>query len=140
MRPSSSWAVLRCRWSQRSPPVPTNNNPWKVMFLMTVVHFAMLSFRGGALYFYYHHYVDRGAMYDFVQKLGLVSTTSTPGSGLLETLGYIVHGDKSNLANSNVADVFNSIVNMLGTGVTIIVILLSPSLARTFGKKAIAVV
>ena len=56
----------------------------------------------------------------------------------METLGLIVHGDASNLAASNVADVFNSIVNMLGTGLTIIVILLSPSLAKTFGKKAVA--
>ncbi len=117
------------------------SSPWIAMVLMTLFHFAMLSFRGGALYNYYHHYVDKGAMYDFVQKLGLVSTAPAPGSGgILETLGYIVHGDRSNLANSNVADVFNSIVNMLGTGVTIIVIMLSQSLAKQFGKKAIAVV
>jgi Na+/melibiose symporter-like transporter len=50
-----------------------------------------------------------------------------------------VHGDRANLANSNVADVFNSIINMLGTATTIIVILLSPSLAKRFGKKAVAV-
>ena len=61
-----------------------------------------------------------------------------PG-GLLETLGYIVHGDKANLAGSNVADVFNSIINMVGTATTIIVIILSPPLSRRFGKKAIAV-
>ena len=59
--------------------------------------------------------------------------------GILETLGYIVHGDRADLANSNVADVFNSIINMLGTGITIIVILLSPPLAQKFGKKAVAV-
>ena len=34
---------------------------------------------------------------------------------------------------------FNSIINMLGTGITIIVILLSPSLAKKFGKKTVAV-
>jgi len=50
-----------------------------------------------------------------------------------------VHGDRANLGDSNVADVFNSIINMLGTGVTILVILLSPSLAQRFGKKAVAV-
>jgi len=117
------------------------NSPWIAMVLMTLFHFAMLSFRGGGLYNYYHHYVDKAAMYDFVQKLGLVSTApASGGGGILETLGYIVHGDKSDLANSNVADVFNSIVNMVGTGVTIIVILLSPSLSKKFGKKAVAVV
>jgi Na+/melibiose symporter-like transporter len=116
------------------------NNPWKVMFFMTMVHFCILSFRGGALYNYYHHYADKGALYDWVQKLGLVSAAGAPASGgLMETLGYIVHGDRADVASSNVADVANSIINMLGTGITIIVILLSPPLAKKFGKKAVAV-
>ena len=114
------------------------NNPWKVMWCWTLVHFAILSFRGGALYNYYHHYADKTAMLDWVQKFGLVAAPGAPASGIMETLGLIVHGDTSNLASSNVADVFNSIINMLGTGLTIIVILLSPSLAKTFGKKAVA--
>ena len=61
-----------------------------------------------------------------------------PG-GILEWLGYIVHGTRDNLASSNVADVFNSIVNMVGTATIIIVIMLSASLAQKFGKKAVAV-
>ena len=115
------------------------NSPWKVMFAMTLVHFAILSFRGGALYNYYHHYADRAAMYDFVQKLGLVVPAGASASGLMETLGYIVHGDRADLANSNVADVFNSIINMLGTAVTIVVIMLSAPLAKKFGKKTVAI-
>jgi GPH family glycoside/pentoside/hexuronide:cation symporter len=119
------------------------NGPWKVMALMTVVHFAILSFRGGALYNYYHHYADKTAMFDFVERLGLTAPVPAPDApkpgGWLDTLGYIVHGDKANLAASNVADVFNSIINMAGTATTIIVILLSPPLSRRFGKKAIAV-
>jgi GPH family glycoside/pentoside/hexuronide:cation symporter len=117
------------------------NNPWKVMLFMTLIHFAILSFRGGALYNYYHHYADKAAMFDFVQKLGLTASANAPSQGgVLEKLGYIVHGDKSDLTNSNVADVFNSIINMVGTATTIVVILLSPSLAQRFGKKAIAVI
>jgi Na+/melibiose symporter-like transporter len=119
------------------------NRPWAVMLCMTLVHFGILSFRGGALYNYYHHYADKAAMYDFVQKIGLTAPALAPGApapgGLLEWLGYIVHGDKTNLADSNVADVFNSIINMIGTGITIVVILLSPSFARKYGKKAVAV-
>lgn len=119
------------------------NNPWKVMFLMTLVHFAILSFRGGALYNYYHHYADKTALYDWVQSLGLTAPAVSPGApapaGILEWLGYIVHGDKSDLVNSNVADVANSIINMIGTGITIIVILLSPTLSKRFGKKVVAI-
>ncbi len=116
------------------------NVPWRIMFFWTLVHFAILSFRGGALYNYYHHYADKAAMFDFVQQFGLVAPAGAvaPG-GMLETLGYIVHGDRANLAGSNVADVFNSIINMLGTGLSIVVILLSPPLARRFGKKAVSV-
>jgi Na+/melibiose symporter-like transporter len=116
------------------------NNPWKVMWCWTLVHFAILSFRGGALYNYYHHYADKSAMFDFLQKIGLVVPAGASVTGifwnLLETLGGIVHGDQT---AGNVADVFNSIINMLGTGITIVVILISPPLARRFGKKAVAV-
>ncbi|HWD20679.1 MAG TPA: MFS transporter [Verrucomicrobiae bacterium] len=115
------------------------NSPWAVMFFMTLVHFCILSFRGGALYNYYHHYADKAALYDWVQKLGLTTPAGATSTGLLEWLGYIVHGDRANLDNSNVADVANSIINMIGTGVTIVVILLSPGLSKRFGKKAVAI-
>jgi GPH family glycoside/pentoside/hexuronide:cation symporter len=119
------------------------NSPWLVMFAMTLFHFAILSFRGAAWYNYFHYYADPGAMYDWLQSLHLTAPAPAPGTtapgGLLETLGYIVHGDRANLAHSNVADVFNSIYNMIGTATTIVVILLSPGLARRFGKKAVAV-
>ena len=113
------------------------NNPWKVMWFWTLVHFAILSFRGGALYNYYHHYADKTAMFEAVKTFGLVEPLDAKGNGLLEWLGYIVHGDAS---AANVADVFNSIVNMMGTGLIMIVILLSPSLAKNFGKKAVATI
>jgi Na+/melibiose symporter-like transporter len=111
------------------------NSPWAVMFLMTLVHFAILSFRGGALYNYYHHYADQEALYQWLQKIGLTAPAVGEGSGgFLDWIGYIVHPDKSNLA-----DVFNSIINMIGTGVVIVVILLSAPLSKRFGKKAVAV-
>ncbi len=119
------------------------NSPWVVMFFMTLVHFCILSLRGGALYNYYYHYADKAALYDWVQSMHLTAPALVPGAaapgGILELLGLVVHGDRSDLANSNVAAVAYSFVNMIGTGVTIIVILLSPSLAKKFGKKAVAV-
>ena len=120
------------------------NSPWKVMAVMTLVHFAILSFRGGALYNYYHQYADKAAMFDVLQTLGLTREPLAAGvprpGGLLEWLGYIVHGTRDQLAGSNVADVFNSIANMTGTVTTILVIMASASFARRFGKKAVAVV
>lgn len=120
------------------------NGPWKVMALMTLVHFAILSFRGGALYNYYHQYADKAAMFDLLERLGLTRGPLAEGAarpgGLLEWLGYVVHGTRDQLAGSNVADVFNSIANMTGTVTTILVIMASASFARRFGKKAVAVV
>lgn len=119
------------------------NTPWRVMAIMTLVHFAILAFRGGALYNYCHYYADKAAMFDFVEKLGLTAPALADGApapgGILEWLGYIVHGTRDNIAGSNVADVFNSIVNMSGTATILIVILISAPLARRFGKKAVSV-
>jgi Na+/melibiose symporter-like transporter len=120
------------------------NSPWIVMFVMTLVHFAILSLKGGAFYNYYHHYADKAVMYDWLETLGLTAAPLAEGapapSGILEFLGYIVHADSSNLANSNVADVANSVINIIEKIVFIIVIICSPMLSRAFGKKTIAVV
>jgi glycoside/pentoside/hexuronide:cation symporter, GPH family len=111
------------------------NYPWIIMFCMTFTHFTLLALRGGALYNYYMYYADKAALYDWLKGLGLtVPAGSSSQGGILHWLGYIVLPDKS-----NVAGVAYSIIQMIGTGVTIIVILLSPSLAKEFGKKAVAV-
>lgn len=120
------------------------NNPWIVMFLMTLIHFAILSFRGRAFYDYYHNYADPRAMYDWLATFGLTGPALTaegpaPG-GLLEFLGWIAHGDPVNLAGSNTADVAQSIIGVIEKVVFIAMILLSPRLTARFGKKTIAVI
>ena len=108
-----------------------------------IAQYIVGSFRGGALYNYYHHYADKAAMFGFLEKMGLTAPVPAAGEpvpgGLMESLGYIVHGTRDNLAATNVDDVFNSIANMTGTLTTILVILASASFARRFGKKAVAV-
>ncbi|HEY4233627.1 MAG TPA: MFS transporter [Lacipirellulaceae bacterium] len=119
------------------------NRPWLVMFVMTLIHFTILSLRGGAFYNYYHYYADKAAMYDWLEKLHLTSGPIADGmkpGGILEFLGWIVHADRSNLANSNVADVAQSVINVIEKIVFIIMILMSPMMTKAFGKKAIAVV
>ena len=113
------------------------NSPWTALVAYTVFNFAMLSFRGGAHYNYYHHYADKAAMFDFVAKLGLTTPDFASTGSVADWLGYIVHGTRDQLASSNVADVFNSIVNMVGTAVTIVVIVASASFSARFGKKAV---
>jgi GPH family glycoside/pentoside/hexuronide:cation symporter len=90
-----------------------SSGPWLAMFFMTLCHFCMLSFRGAALYNYYHHYADKAAMAAWLHKLGLTAAPT--------------------------ADVFNSITNIISTGVPTLVLLVSPALSRRFGNKAVAV-
>jgi len=113
------------------------NAPWVALVAYTIFNFAMLAYRGGAHYNFYHHYADKAAMFDFVQKLGLTTPDLAKGTGLLEFLGYVVHGTRETAGNSNVADVFNSIVNMTGTATTILFIILSAGLSAKFGKKTV---
>ena len=115
------------------------NGPWAVMFVLTLIHFCILAFRGTAWYNYFHHYADKAAMYDWLQSLRLTAPplptgTDAPG-GILETLGYIVHADPSNLADSKVADVFNSIFNMVGTATQILFIVLFAGLAGASARR-----
>ena len=115
------------------------NGPWISLICYTIFQFGMLALRGGAHYNYYHHYADKAAMFDFVEMLGLTNPDLVSSGSLADTLGYIVHGTRDTIANSNVADVYNSIVNMLGFGTTIIVIMLSTGLAARFGKRTVAI-
>jgi glycoside/pentoside/hexuronide:cation symporter, GPH family len=112
------------------------NAPWIALFIYTLFNFAMLTYRGGAHYNFYHHFADKAAMFDFIQRLGLTTPDPAPQGGLLEWLGYIGHGTRENLPG-NVADVFNSIINMAGFATTIVVIILSAGFSARFGKKAV---
>ena len=64
------------------------------MFVMTLIHFCILSLRGGAFYNYYHYYADKAALYDFVQWLHLtappVAENGPKPGGILEFLGYVI--------------------------------------------------
>ncbi|MGQ3051779.1 MAG: MFS transporter [Roseateles sp.] len=115
------------------------NGPWIALVAYTLFHFAMLALRGGAHYNYYHHYADKAAMFDFLAAVGLTTPDLQSTGSLADSLGYIVHGTREQLASSNVADVFNSIINMAGTATTIIVIMLSMGLSARFGKRTVAI-
>jgi len=116
------------------------NGPWIALVAYTVFNFGMLSLRGGAHFNYYHHYVDKASMFDFVAALGLTTPDPAGTGSLADALGYIVHGTRDGLASSNVADVFNSIINMAGFATTIVVIMASAGLSARFGRRAVAAV
>jgi Na+/melibiose symporter-like transporter len=120
------------------------NSPWIVMFAMTLIHFAIISLRGGAFYNYYHYFADQTALFDWLSGLGLTAPPLATGElapgGLLEFLGWVAHGDRTNLAGTNVADVAQSVIGVIEKIIFIIVIILSPALTVRFGKKRVAIV
>jgi glycoside/pentoside/hexuronide:cation symporter, GPH family len=118
------------------------NRPWKVLLLMTFIHFTILTMRGGASYNYYHHYADKAALYEAIKPLGLTAPANAPRKNdVIDMLNYRVYADPdpNKLEHSNVADAANGLINMLGTATTIIAIMFAPMLTRRFGKKAVAV-
>lgn len=117
------------------------NGPWAVMFLMTLFHFALLSFRGGAEYQYYIRYADPGTCYDVLDRLGLTAPALAAGespSGLFGQLGYVVYGDRHD-PNSTAPSAIFGLFGMLGKVITILAIMFAPFLARRFGKKAVCI-
>ena len=116
------------------------NDPWKVMFCTTLLLFSLIALMGSAQYSYYNYYADKAAFLDWVQKLHLTAPALAQGApapgGLLEWMGYIVHGDRTNLANSNVSFVGYSVMSMLSERVvTVMVIFGSPFLASEVWQK-----
>jgi len=109
------------------------NGPWKAMFLLTLVHFAVLAMRGGTLFYYFRYYVNHDRLFDVLQNLGLTSAGGGSWHSLLNTFGLIVNADKS-----NVASVGFSLLNISSQFVTVIGVLCSTALCARFGKKAVA--
>ena len=96
------------------------NGPWKVMFAMTSDPFLPFSRSGAARYTIITIITPtRRAMFDWLQKLGLTAPASAqvhlhPAASWN---GWATSSTATGPTwpNSNVADVFNSIINMIGT-------------------------
>ncbi len=114
------------------------SGPWKAMFLLTLVHFAMLAMRGGTMFYYFQYYVNPNSLFDALQKLGLTAAGDGAHTGtwygLLNTFGLIVDANKS-----NVASVGFSLLNISTQLVTVIGVASSTALCARFGKKAVAI-
>jgi Na+/melibiose symporter-like transporter len=115
------------------------NKPWKAMFVLTLVHFAVLAMRGGTLFYYFQYYVNHDSLFDMLRNLGLTATAggSTDAGvwySLLNTFGLIVDEGKS-----NVASVGFSLLNISGQLVTVLGVVFSTALCERFGKKLVAI-
>lgn len=113
------------------------NGPWISMFVLTLFLFITLALWGSATFYYFTYYVDKDALFGFLQSLGLVTTAGelNTGQGILDAFGLIALADRS-----NVTSVGFSLFNMTGQLVTILGVLASNALAKRFGKKMVYLV
>ncbi len=109
--------------------------PWITMFITTLFVFITLAMWGSGMFYYFTYYVDKDALYGFLQSLGLAQVSSGSGGiwyGILNTFGLIV-GKNAN----NASGVGFSLFNMAGMIMNILGVLASTYLATRFGKKAV---
>lgn len=114
------------------------NGPWISMFTLTLFLFITLALWGSAMFYYFTYYVDKDALFAFLQSWGLVTTPVGQGGvwhSILDTFGLIALDDRS-----NVTSVGFSLFNMCGQLVTIFGVLASKALAMRFGKKLVFLV
>src|SRR5574344_229786 len=112
--------------------------PWRAMFALTLFVFITLAMWGSAMNFYFQNYVDQAALYDFLNKFGLVDSTNAGGG-----VGYTILNAFSLIAHkqSDSYSIGFSLFNMVGALVQFFgVIFLSQYLANKFGKKSTFIV
>ncbi|WP_294608747.1 MFS transporter [uncultured Bacteroides sp.] len=113
------------------------NIPWRAMFILTLFLLTTLAMWGSAMNYYFENYVDAGALYAFLDKLGLVATQASDSVGytILNAFGLIVSSpEKAYEVGFGVFNMLGAIVQFFG------VIFLSGFLANRFGKKSVFIV
>jgi Na+/melibiose symporter-like transporter len=106
--------------------------PWIVMFILTLLVFAMLVVRGSSWNYMFAYYVDQSQLRAFLEKLGLAGGTVTGWKSVLNSLGLLVNPD-----GSNAAGVGFSLFFVVGSLIQIGGIVVSKPLADRFGKKTV---
>ena len=110
---------------------------WRAMFVLTLFLFTTLAMWGSAMNYYFENYVDSEALYQFLDRLGLVYAGAGEGVGysILNAFGLIVASpDQAYMVGFGVFNMLGALVQFFG------VILLSSYLANKFGKKRVFII
>lgn len=106
--------------------------PWRSMFILTLFVFITLAMWGSAMNYYFENYVDKAALFAFLDNIGLVAAEpgSSVGYHVLNAFGLIVTSpDKAYEVGFGVFNMVGALVQFFG------VIFLSEFLANKYGKK-----
>lgn len=110
---------------------------WRAMFVLTLFLFTTLAMWGSAMNYYFENYVDSEALYQFLDRLGLVYAGAGEGVGysILNAFGLIVSSpDQAYMVGFGVFNMLGALVQFFG------VILLSSYLANKYGKKRVFII
>ena len=108
-----------------------DNGPWIAMFVLTIAHFIFVAMRGGTTFYYFQYYVDKDALFAWLNSHGLAQLSGS----LLDTFGLVLKPD-----HSNVASVGFSLFNISSQVVTVVGVLFSTWLSYRYGKRTVALV
>lgn len=111
--------------------------PWRAMFVLTLFVFITLAMWGSAMNYYFENYVDKAALFTFLDNIGLVATDggTSVWYHILDAFGLIVTSpDKAYEVGFGVFNMVGALVQFFG------VIFLSEFLANKYGKKRTFVV
>lgn len=114
-----------------------SNVPWRAMFVLTLFVFITLAIWGSAMNYYFENYIDQYALYEFLERLGLVIPEANDGIAYatLNTFGLIVKTpEQAYEVGFGVFNMVGALIQFLG------VILLANFLANHYGKKRVFVV
>ena len=106
--------------------------PWRAMFILTLFVFITLAMWGSAMNYYFENYVDKVALFAFLDNIGLVAAEpgNSVGYHVLNAFGLIVTSpDKAYEVGFGVFNMVGALVQFFG------VIFLSEFLANKYGKK-----
>lgn len=106
--------------------------PWRAMFILTLFVFITLAMWGSAMNYYFENYVDKVALFAFLDNIGLVAAEpgNSVGYRVLNAFGLIVTSpDKAYEVGFGVFNMVGALVQFFG------VIFLSEFLANKYGKK-----
>ncbi|WP_308762474.1 MFS transporter [uncultured Bacteroides sp.] len=106
--------------------------PWRSMFILTLFVFITLAMWGSAMNYYFENYVDKAALFAFLDNIGLVAAEpgDSVGYHVLNAFGLIVTSpDKAYEVGFGVFNMVGALVQFFG------VIFLSEFLANKYGKK-----
>ena len=90
---------------------------WRAMFVLTLFLFTTLAMWGSAMNYYFENYVDSEALYQFLDRLGLVYAGAGEGVGysILNAFGLIVSSpDQAYMVGFGVFNMLGALVQFFG--------------------------